>query len=122
MNGPAMTENAPPIEGVVARLARDDCERRKFLTMAGRPIGAAAAATSLAAFISACGGSSSSSSGSDLEIVNYALTLEYLETAFYSKVVKRSTSTSSPCTRWQRAWASRRPSPGAGSRSGMPPR
>jgi len=87
MNEPAMTENAPPTEGVVVRLARDDCERRKFLTMAGRPIGAAAAATSLAAFISACGGSSSSS-GSDLKIVNYALTLEYLETAFYSKVVK----------------------------------
>jgi len=87
MNEPAMTENAQPTEGVVAQLARDDCERRKFLTMAGRPIGAAAAATSLAAFISACGGSSSSS-GSDLKIVNYALTLEYLETAFYSKVVK----------------------------------
>ncbi len=87
MNGPAMSENAQPTESVVARLARDDCERRKFLTMAGRPIGAAAAATSLAAFISACGGSSSSS-GSDLKIVNYALTLEYLETAFYSKVVK----------------------------------
>ncbi len=89
MNEAAMTENAPSTEGVVARLARDDCERRKFLTMAGRPIGAAAAATSLTAFISACGGSSSSGgNGSDLKIVNYALTLEYLETAFYAKVVK----------------------------------
>ncbi len=87
MNQSAMTEHAQPGEGVVVRLARDDCARRKFLTMAGRPIGAAAAATSLAAFISACGGSSSSSD-SDLKIVNYALTLEYLETAFYSKVVK----------------------------------
>ena len=43
-------------------LARDDVERKKFLTMAGRKIGAGAAATGLAAFIAACGSSSSSSS------------------------------------------------------------
>jgi len=84
MTEPTTAEHAPPTEGSVARLARDDCERRKFLTKAGRPIGAAAAATSLAAFISACGGSSSSGSGSagDLKFVNYALTLEYLESEF----------------------------------------
>lgn len=88
MTEPATAEPAPPTESIVVRLARDDCERKKFLTMAGRPIGAAAAATSLAAFISACGGSSSSGSGGDLKIVNYALTLEYLESEFYAKVVK----------------------------------
>ncbi|MGI9184268.1 MAG: ferritin-like domain-containing protein [Solirubrobacteraceae bacterium] len=88
MTEPAMTESERPSEGAVARLVRDDCERKKFLKMAGKPIGAAAAATSLAAFIAACGGSSSSSSSGDLKIVNYALTLEYLESEFYAKVIK----------------------------------
>jgi Ferritin-like domain len=94
-------------EGIVAELARDDLERKKFLKMAGKGIGSAAAATGLAAFIAACGGSStstaakakapvpktksttttSSSNSGDLAIVNYALTLEYLEDEFYSKVV-----------------------------------
>jgi hypothetical protein len=102
-----------PQSGVVEQLVRDDLERKKFLTMAGRRIGAGAAATGLAAFIAACGSSSSSSSSSgsgassgsaaavgststtastsgsgDLGIVNYALTLEYLESQFYAKVIK----------------------------------
>jgi rubrerythrin len=70
------------------------------------------AATALGAFIAACGGSSASSSsssssapaagatgttstssssasgGNDLGIVNYALTLEYLEAQFYDEVAK----------------------------------
>jgi hypothetical protein len=92
--------------GVVRELVRDDVERKKFLKMAGKTMGAGAAATGLAAFIAACGGSSSSSStapapattsssststtsasSGDLAIVNYALTLEYLEDEFYSKVI-----------------------------------
>ena len=88
---------------VVEELARDDVERKRFLKMAGKSIGSAAAATGLAAFVAACGSSSSSSSSGstqaaaattttaaqsgDLAIVNYALTLEYLEDQFYSKVV-----------------------------------
>jgi hypothetical protein len=89
----------------VEQLARDDVERKRFLKMTGKTIGSAAAASGLAAFIAACGSSSSSSStsapaaasstttagttpsGGDLAIVNYALTLEYLEDQFYSKVV-----------------------------------
>jgi hypothetical protein len=97
-----------PTEGVVKELARDDVERKKFLGMAGKTMGSGAAATALGAFIAACGSSSSSSSSSattgaatssaatssssssgsgDLAIVNYALTLEYLESEFYDKVV-----------------------------------
>jgi len=109
------TEDERPVEGVVTQLVRDDVERKKFLKMAGKRMGAGAAATSLAAFIAACGGSSSSSSSKsssapatsssapatsssssssssapsgDLGIVNYALTLEYLESEFYAKVIK----------------------------------
>jgi Ferritin-like domain len=102
------TTDGRPVEGVVQELARDDLGRKKFLKMAGKTMGAGAAATSLAAFIAACGGSSSSSSSmsatssaaavtatpasnagpSDLAIVNYALTLEYLESQFYAKVVR----------------------------------
>lgn len=109
-------ERKAPTDGVVERLARDHQERKKFLKMAGKGIGAGAAATGLAAFIAACGSSSSSksstsdpksassgagsssgsasssssnsSSSGDLGIVNYALTLEYLESQFYADVVK----------------------------------
>jgi len=93
--------------GVARELARDDVERKRFLKMAGRTMGAASAATALGAFIAACGSSSSSSSSApaatstgaasttttpsgnsgDLAIVNYALTLEYLESQFYDKVI-----------------------------------
>jgi hypothetical protein len=101
-----------PVEGVVRELARDDVERKKFLRMAGRTMGAGAAATGLAAFIAACGSSSSSSSSTaaatgavsgtptsgsgDLAIVNYALTLEYLEAQFYSKVIASGLFSGSP--------------------------
>jgi hypothetical protein len=102
------TTDGRPVDGVVQELARDDLGRKKFLKMAGKTMGAGAAATSLAAFIAACGSSSSSSSSAaatssaaavtatpasnsgpgDLAIVNYALTLEYLESQFYAKVVR----------------------------------
>jgi ferritin-like protein len=100
------SETAASARGAVEELARDDVERKKFLKMAGKTMGTGAAATGLAAFIAACGGSSSSSSSSssassapagvsssssgssgDLGIVNYALTLEYLESQFYDRVV-----------------------------------
>ncbi len=73
--------------------------RRKFLAVGG-------GSTALAAFLAACGsdssttttGTSAMSGGGksetaefgkgDIGILNYALTLEYLETAFYADVVK----------------------------------
>jgi rubrerythrin len=73
--------------------------RRKFLAVGG-------GSTALAAFLAACGSDSDSSTTStttmkpagksetaqfgkgDVGILNYALTLEYLETAFYADVVK----------------------------------
>jgi rubrerythrin len=90
---------APQPAGIVERLARDDVDRKRFLKMAG-----SAGAASFGAFVlAACGSSSSSKSTAsapastaattsssttgDLGILNYALTLEYLETEFYSKVV-----------------------------------
>ncbi|MEA2153856.1 MAG: hypothetical protein QOI18_2089 [Solirubrobacteraceae bacterium] len=93
-------DQAPQPAGIVERLARDDVDRKRFLKMAG-----SAGAASFGAFVLAACGSSSSSSKStaaapaattgttassttgDLGILNYALTLEYLETEFYSKVV-----------------------------------
>jgi hypothetical protein len=106
-------QDAAPVTGVVERLAGDDVERKRFLKMAAKGVGGGAVATSLAAFIAACGSSSSSKTTSsssssaasgatsttsasstssanaaDLKIVNYALTLEYLESEFYAKVAK----------------------------------
>ena len=84
--------------GIVERLVRDDVDRKRFLKMAG-----GAGAASFSAFVlAACGSSgktastatkaastaSASSGGGDLAILNYALTLEYLETGFYEKVVE----------------------------------
>jgi hypothetical protein len=97
----------PDPTAAATELARDDVARKRFLTMAGRTIGSASAASGLAAVIAACGSSASSSSGTatgtaataaagDLEIVNYALTLEYLEAQFYADVVKSGLLSSSP--------------------------
>jgi hypothetical protein len=73
-----------------------DASRRRFLQLA-----APVAAGGLAAFLAACGSSSDPQTaedkssdaqapkgGRDLEIVRYALTLEYIEADFYDKVVE----------------------------------
>lgn len=102
MSSPPTEESVPQPAGIVERLVRDDHDRKRFLKMAG-----SAGAASFGAFVlAACGGSSKSASTSaatvttasrsstsssggtgDIAILNYALTLEYLETAFYGKVV-----------------------------------
>jgi hypothetical protein len=90
-------------DGALAELASDPASRATFLKKMG---GGVAGASAFALFLAACGGSKSSSSATttteamtttgsgaamgnegDLKIVNYALTLEYLEADFYDKVV-----------------------------------
>ena len=93
-------ESAPQPAGIVERLVRDDVDRKRFLKMAG-----GAGAASFGAFVlAACGSQQQNvvhrehddapaspvrprSNNGDLAILNYALTLEYLETAFYEKVI-----------------------------------
>jgi rubrerythrin len=73
-----------------------DASRRRFLQLA-----APVAAGGLAAFLAACGSSSDPQTaedkssdastpkgGKDLQILNYALNLEYVETDFYDRVVE----------------------------------
>src|ERR1700685_2350335 len=96
------TEKLEPVAqpaGIVERLVRDDVDRKRFLKVVG-----GASAASFGAFVlAACGSSKSSSTAStataastpsgasantaDIAILNYALTLEYLESQFYQKVI-----------------------------------
>jgi hypothetical protein len=86
--------------GIVERLVRDDVDRKRFLKAVGG-LGAASFGTFV---LAACGSSKSSTTAStaavatstqgtsganttDIAILNYALTLEYLESQFYQKVI-----------------------------------
>jgi len=96
------TERERPAGSAISRLVKDPVSRRKFMAVGG-------SSTLAAAFLAACGGGGSSSSTTtteskpmnngkeseteqfgkgDIGILNYALTLEYLETAFYEEVGK----------------------------------
>lgn len=97
----SLLEADAPRQGgnALSRIARDPVSRRRFITLAG---GSGAAA----AFLAACGDDDNTTTSAttpastggdtgteqfgkgDLGILNYALTLEYLETAFYQDVVK----------------------------------
>jgi len=75
------------------QLSRDPSDRKRFLRM----VGGAGAAGAFSIFLAACGDDNkdkadttpkptAAGSSGDLKIVNYALTLEYVEADFYMKV------------------------------------
>lgn len=83
-------------ESALRRVARDPVSRRRFLALSG-------GTTAAGALLAACGDDEDESAATttttdeemasqfgegDLGIVNYALTLEYLEAAFYADVAK----------------------------------
>jgi hypothetical protein len=103
-DGAVSAKARPNQKSAIARMAKDPVSRRKFMALTG-------GSTAMAAVLAACGGSDNSTSSTsasaststagavppppasmfgtgDLGILNYALTLEYLETAFYADVVK----------------------------------
>jgi hypothetical protein len=100
-------EQVPQPRGIVEELVRDDVGRKRFL----KAVGGAGAASFGAFVLAACGSSSKTGSkktaprttastapataasvpasfgAGDIGILNYALTLEYLEDQFYAKVI-----------------------------------
>jgi rubrerythrin len=99
MTQPAREAAPDRNHGAMRELADDPSSRKRFLRM----MGGAGAASAFAIFVAACGdededgagGSSAQTetqrdmaSSGDLEIVQYALTLEHLETDFYNAVIE----------------------------------
>lgn len=99
-----MDEHETTTGGALVELAEDPSSRKRFL----KAVGGGGAAAALGALIAACGGSnnkttsapattgagSTTAAGStagdnqgDIEVVNYALTLEFLEAQFYADVI-----------------------------------
>lgn len=87
-------------EPALRELADDPASRKKFLKLMG---GGIAGASAFSLFLAACGGDDEETAATtattapaetgaatdgDLKIVNYALTLEYLEADFYAKVIE----------------------------------
>ncbi|MEX2196314.1 MAG: ferritin-like domain-containing protein [Thermoleophilaceae bacterium] len=83
-----------PQRSAMRDLAEDPSSRKRFLKM----VGGAGAVSAFGLFLAACGDDEEDDAartgtqtqqegGGDLEIVNYALTLEYLEADFYQQVL-----------------------------------
>lgn len=95
------TEEKVQEQPALRELADDPASRKKFLKLMG---GGVAGASAFGLFLAACGGNDDETAGTtattapaeteataadgDLKIVNYALTLEYVEAAFYAKVIE----------------------------------
>ena len=100
MTNPVPELEPPDQRGAVEELAHDPASRKQFLKM----VGGSGAVAAFGTFLAACGddgngderGSTLTQTttqappakpGADLDIVNYALLLEYVEADFYKKVI-----------------------------------
>jgi len=99
-----METKTPGNGNALSEVTKNESNRKNFL----RLVGGTGAAGALAVVIAACGSDDDSKStatsttasnvrgskAGDVKIVNYALTLEYIEAAFYKKAVESGASPS----------------------------
>jgi len=87
------TSNIDMVNPELANIQVEGTERSDFLLKGALAAGAIFGLGAISPFVRGAGAKSSKGAKGDIDILNYALTLEYLESAFYKEGLKRAGAT-----------------------------